>query len=190
MIIERIRITVLTITCMCVFSDQNHAGVIVENNIVTKATLNNGTTDFNVQFVNASYNTLNATNSQAIMPWFTDAILAQKLAEDLRDTINIYELGAPQLDTFTLYLFTYGRNSGNQRPESWLVSDADPWSTTTLSTDPDEELFSTSFPYYYAILDTGGNSSVPEPSTAIAMGLLGIVGFAGNRRRRRQESVA
>jgi hypothetical protein len=34
------------------------------------------------------------------------------------------------------------------------------------------------------------SSGVPEPSTAIAMGLLGIVGFAGNRRRRRQESVA
>ena len=32
--------------------------------------------------------------------------------------------------------------------------------------------------------------AVPEPSTASAMGLLGIVGFAGNRRRRRQESVA
>ena len=29
------------------------------------------------------------------------------------------------------------------------------------------------------------NSAVPEPSTAIAMGLLGVVGFAGNRRRRR-----
>ena len=29
-------------------------------------------------------------------------------------------------------------------------------------------------------------SNVPEPSTAIAMGLLGIVGFAGNRRPRRQ----
>jgi hypothetical protein len=35
-----------------------------------------------------------------------------------------------------------------------------------------------------------GGASVPEPSTAIAMGLLGIVGFAGNRRRRRQELVA
>ncbi len=34
------------------------------------------------------------------------------------------------------------------------------------------------------------NSNVPEPSTAIAMGLLGIIGFAGNRRRRRQVSVA
>ena len=32
--------------------------------------------------------------------------------------------------------------------------------------------------------------SVPEPSTAIAMGLLGVVGFAGNRRRRRQVSAA
>ena len=34
------------------------------------------------------------------------------------------------------------------------------------------------------------DATVPEPSTAIAMGLLGIVGFAGNRRRRRQVSVA
>lgn len=30
---------------------------------------------------------------------------------------------------------------------------------------------------------------VPEPSTAIAMGLLGVVGFAGNRRRRRSATV-
>ena len=36
----------------------------------------------------------------------------------------------------------------------------------------------------------GGGGAVPEPSTAIVMGLLGIVGLAGNRRRRRQESVA
>ena len=36
----------------------------------------------------------------------------------------------------------------------------------------------------------GGTAAVPEPSTAIAMGLLGIVGFAGNRRRRRQVSAA
>lgn len=34
------------------------------------------------------------------------------------------------------------------------------------------------------------SAAVPEPSTTIAMGLLGIVGFAGNRRRRRQVSVA
>ena len=40
----------------------------------------------------------------------------------------------------------------------------------------------------YVVVNTSAN--VPEPSTAIAMGLLGIVGFAGNRRRRRQESVA
>ncbi|MDB4353115.1 PEP-CTERM sorting domain-containing protein [bacterium] len=37
---------------------------------------------------------------------------------------------------------------------------------------------------------SGGSGAVPEPSTAIVMGLLGIVGLAGNRRRRRQETVA
>ncbi len=36
----------------------------------------------------------------------------------------------------------------------------------------------------------GGSGAVPEPSTAVVMGLLAIVGFAGNRRRRRQGSVA
>lgn len=35
-----------------------------------------------------------------------------------------------------------------------------------------------------------GGGTVPEPSTAMAMGLLGIVGFASNRRRRRQVSPA
>jgi len=40
------------------------------------------------------------------------------------------------------------------------------------------------------VFNAGSVSAVPEPSSAIAMGLLGIVGFAGNRRRRRQESVA
>ena len=34
------------------------------------------------------------------------------------------------------------------------------------------------------------SGTVPEPSTAIAMGLLGVLGFAGNRRRRRQVSAA
>ena len=33
-------------------------------------------------------------------------------------------------------------------------------------------------------------AAVPEPSTAIAMGLLGVVGFAGNRRRRRGVLIA
>ena len=38
---------------------------------------------------------------------------------------------------------------------------------------------------YYAST-TAPSGNVPEPSTAIAMGLLGVLGFAGNRRRRRQ----
>lgn len=36
----------------------------------------------------------------------------------------------------------------------------------------------------------GGNELVPEPSSAIAMGLLGIVGIAGIRRRRREVATA
>ena len=46
--------------------------------------------------------------------------------------------------------------------------------------------------FQYAYIDKIINSqqAVPEPSTAISMGLLGVVGFAGNRRRRRQVSAA
>ena len=38
----------------------------------------------------------------------------------------------------------------------------------------------------FSFSGSSSSGAVPEPSTAIAMGLLGIVGFAGNRRRRRQ----
>ena len=41
-----------------------------------------------------------------------------------------------------------------------------------------------------AFQSSTSTATVPEPSTAIAMGLLGIIGFAGNRRHRRQVSVA
>ncbi len=36
----------------------------------------------------------------------------------------------------------------------------------------------------------GGNALVPEPSSVIAMGLLGVVGIAGIRRRRREVATA
>lgn len=42
----------------------------------------------------------------------------------------------------------------------------------------------------FRVASLSSSATVPEPSTAIAMGLLGIVGFAGNRRRRRQEAAA
>ena len=37
----------------------------------------------------------------------------------------------------------------------------------------------------FSFSGSSSSGAVPEPSTAITMGLLGIVGFAGNRRRRR-----
>ena len=43
----------------------------------------------------------------------------------------------------------------------------------------------TEWTFYWASTTPLNSSQVPEPSTAIALGLIGIVGFAGNRRRRR-----
>ena len=41
-------------------------------------------------------------------------------------------------------------------------------------------------PFTITDATNSGGGTVPEPSTAIAMGLLGVLGFSGNRRRRRQ----
>ena len=55
------------------------------------------------------------------------------------------------------------------------------------------EFYSSGFRVIYADLSSssGGSSSptVPEPGTAMALGLLGIVGFANHRRRRRVRSL-
>jgi len=45
-------------------------------------------------------------------------------------------------------------------------------------------------PFTITDATNSGGGAVPEPSTAVAMGLLGVLGFAGNRRRRRQASAA
>ncbi|OUT63364.1 MAG: hypothetical protein CBB71_00490 [Rhodopirellula sp. TMED11] len=44
--------------------------------------------------------------------------------------------------------------------------------------------------YGLRIVSLSTSSAVPEPSTAITIGLLGVLGFAGNRRRRGQVSAA
>lgn len=58
----------------------------------------------------------------------------------------------------------------------------------------DQEFASQGFRVLFADLTSGasgggGSPTVPEPSTAIAMGLLGVVGFAGNRRQHRSSAV-
>ena len=55
--------------------------------------------------------------------------------------------------------------------------------------DPDGTSVGGLGPFYWASTTAPSGGTVPEPSTAIAMGLLGVVGFAGNRRRRRSATV-
>ena len=193
--IERIRITVLTITCICIFTDQKQAwsGITVENNIVTKATLSDGITNINVQFVFDSFD--NITSGQTIieiMPWFSNQTKTLALADNLSSDMNDYETAnSVSLSANTYYLFVLQEQSnGTQVRTNGVFHHTSSWVDVATFDVPRDTSNYTSTPMYFAILDTGGNSSVPEPSTAIAMGLLGIVGFAGNRRRRRQESVA
>jgi hypothetical protein len=192
--IERIRITVLTITCICIFTYQSQAGVItVENNRVTKATLSDGTTNINVQFVADSYdNVTSGQNPIEIMPWFSDQTKALALAQDLTSALNAYESdNSISLPDKQFYMFADSLVNSSQ-VNTTLVARSSYWEVIAndFTADRAETANIVGSTFIYAIQDTGGNSSVPEPSTAIAMGLLGILSFAGNRRRRRQESVA
>ena len=58
-----------------------------------------------------------------------------------------------------------------------------------INIHPDTTVWGTNT-VYWASTTAPPTGTVPEPSTAIAMCMIGIVGFAGNRRRRRQVSAA
>jgi len=178
--IKRIQITMLTITCICVSISETKAGVItaVENGIVTKATLTLGGSDIYVKFEATSFNDVITVPATESMPWFGSASDATNLATQLSDILNV----TAETTTSVYYFFAY------EKPFTTLVRNYraeyknETWQSIHWQHNPGAVV-------YYATLDTSV-STVPEPSTAIAMGLLGIVGFAGNRRRRRQESVA
>ena len=101
-------------------------------------------------------------------------------------SINLYEVNAATTDT-----------SITQGQQAFV-------GTTTITLDATEyanlldapnsgKIYAFADYYDYATVGTyigdwakASSGTVPEPSTAIAMGLLGVLGFAGNRRRRRQ----
>jgi len=92
------------------------------------------------------------------------------------DYIYFFAIGQPNASTISTY---YILNPGS----TWVQGSTNAW----IRTDTTYSFNGTKTIYWASLSDP--NSSVPEPSTAIAMGLLGVVGFAG-RRRRRQVSAA
>ena len=167
------------------------AGVIVldGNGIVTTFTPNTGP---NLYFYQGSYN----DNSSLV---YDTAGNQSTLANEFGNNIATYNTSTPN-QTVT-YVFADLSVAPSSDPDKINVTHifygSFGWSNTNNSnfypqktdTTADPGFTNTSKLIYWAST-TAPASNVPEPSTAIAMGLLGVVGFAGNRRRRGQVSAA
>ena len=169
-----------------------------QSGYVTSATLTDGTNNYDVIFVASSWGGLSTDQKNSIIgsSWWvggnTNALSKSSLlAQDLEDELDV----TPTAAADALYYIPFWDAKGfvayydtDTNNGEWKTDTTAAQTNTTSTTQP---IQGTDRVIYWAIPGTPGTqSNVPEPSTAIAMGLLGIVGFAGNRRRRRRGSVA
>lgn len=184
------------------------AGIIVENGRITSWTLDTDVAGLAagtvISFSLGSWDNLPVTPSTATMPWWGTspvnvyAPTPDTDAANLRDALK--SLAAASGDqsiensTYT-YLFSYyefdwtgGSNIYNRgfsystNLSQWYNDDTI-YGGDVVGTDP-------AVTYAYIGSNGGGGAAVPEPSTALLTGLIGVVGFVSNRRRRRQVSAA
>ncbi|QDT62443.1 PEP-CTERM motif protein [Stieleria bergensis] len=181
---------------------EGSAGIVVNSDgVITNAELtipigaatgNPGT--YNVSFIEGSYQEI-GTGLINFTPWWDaspQGDTARALNEILVNHIRNY-VPLSTLDTGAIYLFAYGERDYLTIYAAETINEYDVWNTDDDYYDMGQatNIVGSDVQYlHYATFNGPGDSAVPEPSTAIAMGLLGIVGFAGNRRRRRQVSVA
>jgi hypothetical protein len=171
-----------------------NAGVVVSDGVITDATLTVSGTTYNIILVEGSFTTVGNLYDMTSTPWYTgtsDFSTAQAFANELRnEAASSHDI----IDRIAYYLFAYKPGSDPNEVSSFAVgingAFETPYTTAAHSGIGIDDTKSGSFrTLYYATIVPPTATSVPEPSTAILMGLLGIVGFAGNRRRRRQVSV-
>ena len=125
--------------------------------------------------------------------WWGNDTLAKQLAAALAADINSETINIPDA-TDVAYLFAWETNDEARGGPSIKVARVfhqdGSWQTDSIgeyNVLRTQDQTDSGITLYYV---TQSTTTVPEPSTAIALGLLGIVSFAGNRRRRRQSSVA
>ena len=176
---------IVALAIACWFVGEAHGGVIAydSNNIVTSWASN--TAGGTYYFYEGSYNDNSTIIKQ--FSWGSMESILSEFNTDLMSTTNV-PTGNP------MYAFDKGESA--QYPDRFFGSvfgnfifPVYTWSRDlTEETHPTATTYSyagTTRPLYWASTTAPSSGAVPEPSTAIAMGLLGIVGFAGNRRRRR-----
>ena len=171
--------------------DPAHAGIVISDGQLKSWTIDNTT----VYFYKGSAEAVDSDVNLKDEFWWKDQITAFYLAQELK-----YELSQEQsyIDTLTgqnqevEYKFAFDQyESADSITSHAVYSDGGRFESTTQTpfTDPITDTGysedGTTWTFYWASTTPLNSSQVPEPSTAIALGLLGIVGFAGNRRRRR-----
>lgn len=208
--IDYILRTILVFTVACSAVGVCHAGVITDVDLpgrISSAVLNDGSGELNIKFIFDAYNNIKSNPPTDTMPWYDgdSTQLTERptthppfaLAIELLDAIE--GLDTPTvLNEAAAYMFVVDAKQSENAVFGYIVAHFDgEWQIAVAypagEAIPADQVVSAAthdppIDLLYASLDTGGN--VPEPSTAVAMGLLSILSFAGNRRRRRQESVA
>ena len=171
--------------------DEEDGNANSDNDPITKY---NGTT---VYFYKGSAEAVDADINLEDEPWWGSISLADAFARELKGVLYS-ESSSPALyeknEVEYKFAFEYELGSADFITNHSVYSGFDKWVSTTDGGDPfDDKITDTGYSeegtewtFYWASTTPLNSSQVPEPSTAIAMGLLGLAGFAGNRRRRRQ----
>ena len=176
------RLLILTIVSFALHPAYNLiAGVITQSNgEISKYTADDGTV---IKFYEGSFNQYEAARTSLkgvdllsnANPWLENA---SPIADELALAMNNISFTPTSSQ---VYLFVEGLSNGGPFLDikEILVETGGTYTRATTSR-PKNSAAAGGASFFYAYAE------VPEPSTAIAMGLLGVLGFAGNRRRRRQ----
>ena len=171
--------------------DPAHAGIVISDGELKSWTKENTTIYFHKGSAEAVDSDINLEDE----PWWKDELTALTLARNLKNDLSQEQ---SYIDTLTgqtevEFKFAFEYFLGDFISSHSVYSFFGTWDSTTDGgeafddkiTDPGYSGEGTGWTFYWASTNPLNSSQVPEPSTAIAMSLLSVLGFAGNRRRRR-----
>ena len=184
-----VKYAILSFAAACTFAIQStQAGVFTTaNGVISSYTANNQTTYY---FYETSFIAAESQLELRTQEWWGTASASTPIILEIQDTYASGISGETSDSSFpNYYIFAFNASGTNVNVQIFVA--AGTTSNAILSNLNNAKTSENiSGRLLYATTVAPASSSVPEPSTAIAMGLLGVVGFAGNRRRRRQVSAA